>query len=173
MVKLIINTYGEDQPGLVRNISEIIYSLNGNILESKMVKLENIFTIIMAIEIPKINKLTLENKIKSINGLSSTVNILHSLNINKKFNKYIFSLDCIDSEGIINYFTSFFNKEKINIEEMNTTLTNAPITGSLLFNLDSVISIPQRLDLDKLKSMLDLLSEKYNVSYKLLLLESE
>ena len=53
MLKLIVNTYGEDKPGLVSDLSGIIYSLNGNILESKMVRLENIFTIIMAIEIPK------------------------------------------------------------------------------------------------------------------------
>ena len=56
MLKLIVNTYGEDKPGLVSDLSGIIHSLNGNILESKMVRLENIFTIIMAIEIPKNNK---------------------------------------------------------------------------------------------------------------------
>ena len=68
MLKLIINTYGEDKPGLVSDLSGIIYSLNGNILESKMVRLENIFTIIMAIEIPKNNKSKLEHEIKSIKG---------------------------------------------------------------------------------------------------------
>ena len=68
MLKLIVNTYGEDKPGLVSDLSGIIYSLNGNILESKMVRLENIFTIIMAIEIPKNNKSKLEHEIKSIKG---------------------------------------------------------------------------------------------------------
>ena len=49
MVRLIINTFGEDKPGLVSDISGIVYSLNGNILESKMVRLENIFTIIFSL----------------------------------------------------------------------------------------------------------------------------
>ena len=82
MVRLIINTFGEDKPGLVRDISGIVYSLNGNILESKMVRLENIFTIIMAVEIPKRNKLELKNKINSMNNLESTINSLNSFNIN-------------------------------------------------------------------------------------------
>ena len=173
MLKLIVNTYGEDKPGLVSDLSGIIYSLNGNILESKMVRLENIFTIIMAIEIPKKNKSKLEHKIKSIEGLNSTINILDKFDINKKSNKFIFSLECLDSEGIINHFTNFFNKHKINIEELNTTITNAPTTGSLLFNLDSVITVPENFDLENLNSNLELLSGKYNVTYKLLLLESE
>ena len=84
MIKLIVNTYGEDKSGLVSDISGIIYSLDGNILESKMVRLENIFTIIMAIEIPNKNKSELENKIKSIKGLNSTIDILNELNISKK-----------------------------------------------------------------------------------------
>ena len=173
MLKLIVNTYGEDKPGLVSDLSGIIYSLNGNILESKMVKLENIFTIIMAIEIPKKNKSKLENKIKSIKGLNSTIDILNKFDISKKSTKFIFSLECLDSEGIINHFTNFFNKQKINIEEMNTTITNAPTTGSLLFNLDSVITVPENFDLKNLNTNLDLLSEKYNITYKLLLLKSE
>ena len=173
MVRLIINTFGEDKPGLVSDISRLIYSLNGNILESKMVRLENIFTIIMAVEIPKKNKLELKNKINSMKNLESTINSLNAFNINKTSDKYIFSLECLDSEGIINHFTNFFNEEKINIEEMNTTTTNAPTTGSLLFNLDSIISIPENFDMGKLKSNLDLLSEKYNVTYKILMLKSK
>ena len=173
MLKLIINTYGEDKPGLVSDLSGIIHSLNGNILESKMVRLENIFTIIMAIEIPKKNKSKLENKIKSIKGLNSTIDILNKFNISKKSTKFIFSLECLDSEGIINHFTNFFNKQKINIEEMNTTITNAPTTGSFLFNLDSVITVPENFDLKNLNTNLDFLSEKYNITYKLLLLKSE
>ena len=56
---------------------------------------------------------------------------------------------------------------------MNTTIANAPTTGSLLFNLDSVITVPENFDLENLNSNLDLLSEKFNVTYKLLLLKSE
>ena len=92
MLKLIINTYGEDKPGLVSDLSGIIHSLNGNILESKMVRLENIFTIIMAIEIPENNKSKLEHKIKSIEGLNSTLDILNKFDINKKSTKFVFSL---------------------------------------------------------------------------------
>jgi len=173
MIKLILNSHGEDKPGLVGNISGIIYSLNGNILESKMVRLENIFSIIMAIEIPKKNKSKLDSKINSIIDLNSTIKTLNEFTVNKKSIKYIFTLECIDSEGIISHFTNYFNEKKINIEEMNTTISYAPTTGSLLFNLDSIIIVPTRLDLKRLQSKLNLLSEKFNVNYNLLLLKSK
>ena len=173
MVKLLLTTHGIDKPGLISDISKIIYLVNGNIIESKMARLENIFTIIMSIEIPVKNKIIFKEKMKSIKGLQSTINTLDSFNDNNNYNQYKFSLECLDREGIINHFTTSFSKQQINVKEMDTTTTNAPITGIVLFNLDSIISIPKQLDIDELKNSLNILSEKYNVKYQLLLFESK
>ena len=56
MIKVILNANAKDRPGLVSEISGVIFSLNGNIAESKMLRLENIFSVIMAIEIPEEKK---------------------------------------------------------------------------------------------------------------------
>jgi len=173
MIKLILNSHGIDKSGLVNKISGIVYSLNGNILESKMVRLENIFSIIMAIEIHENNKLELKNKINSITSLNSTIKTLDEFNLNENDIKYVFTLECLDNEGIINHFTNYFNENNINIEEMNTTITYAPTTGSLIFNLDSIIAVPKKIKFEKLDIKLDLLSEKFNVNYNLLLLKSK
>ena len=61
MIKLFLNTYGIDKPGLISDISKLIYSVNGNIIESKMVRLENIFTIVMSFEIPSDKKSILQD----------------------------------------------------------------------------------------------------------------
>ena len=173
MVKLLLNTHGLDKPGLISEISKIIYLVNGNIIESKMARLENIFTIIMSIEIPVKNKTVFKEKMKSIKGLQSTINTLDSFNDTNNYNQYKFSLECLDNEGIINHFTTSFSKQHINVKKMDTSTINAPITGIILFNLDSIISIPKQLDIDELKNSLNILSEKYNVTYQLLLFESE
>ena len=173
MIKLFLNTYGIDKPGLISDISKLIYSVSGNIIESKMVRLENIFTIVMSFEIPADNKSILQDKIKSINDLHTTIDTLDSFIKKSNHKEYKFSLECLDSEGIVNHFTAFFRLQNINIDEMDTTTTNAPITGSILFNLDAVLSIPQNINQDELINSLNILSEKYNVKYDLLLLKPE
>ena len=173
MIKVILNANAKDRPGIVSEISGLIFSLNGNIAESKMLRLENIFSVIMAIEIPEKNKDKLDKKIKLIKNLNYTIQALDSFDENNDLHKYLFTLECLDSEGIINHFTNYFNNQKINIDEMNTTTICAPTTGSLLFNLDSIISVPEKMNMKKLELKLSSLSEKFNVSYNLLLLESE
>ena len=93
-------------------------------------------------------------------------------NVNN-YNKYSFSLECLDNEGIIYHYTKYFNLKKINVEEMNTSTDNAPITGITLFKLASVICIPEDLDNKKIKRKLDMLSEQFNVNYNLSLLKSK
>ena len=173
MIKLFLNTYGIDKPGLISDISQLIFSVNGNIIESKMVRVENIFTIVISCEIPPKNKSLLQDKIKSIKDLHTTIDTLDSFIKNSDYKEYKFSLECLDSEGIINHFTTFFSLQNINVDEMNTTTTNAPITGSILFNLDAVLSIPQNVSKDELINSLNILSEKYTVKYDLLLFKPE
>ncbi len=173
MIKVILNANAKDRPGLVSEISGVIFSLNGNIAESKMLRLENIFSVIMAIQIPEKNKDKLDRKVKSIKNLNYTIQTLKSFEQNNDSHKYLFTLECLDSEGIINHFTNYFNSQNINIDEMNTTTICAPTTGSLLFNLDSTIIVPAKMNMEKLELKLNSLSEKFNVSYNLLLLKSK
>ena len=173
MIKLFLNTYGIDKPGLISDISNLIYSANGNIIESKMIRLENIFTIIMSFEIPYEKRPILEQQIQSINDLHSNINTLDSFTKDSNCEEFKFSLECLDSEGIITHFTTFLSSQNINIDKMYTSTINAPVTGSILFNLDSILSIPKNIDKKEFINSLNILSEKYNVKYDLLLLESK
>ena len=51
---------------------------------------------------------------------------------------------------------------------MNTSTTNAPITGVILFKLSSIICIPLDLDIKEIKKKMNKLSEQFNVNYNLL-----
>ena len=83
MKKIIVNTFGNDEPGIVSKISGLVSALNGNIVKSEMVKIDNIFSIIMIINIPNENEKTLIDKINRISKLYSTVKNIDSEEINK------------------------------------------------------------------------------------------
>ena len=125
MKKIIINTFGNDQPGIVSKISGMVSELNGNIIKSEMVTIDSIFSVIMIINIPIKNEKILIDKINQVKELYSTIKHLDikENNVNN-YNKYSFSLECLDNEGIIYHYTNYFNLKKINVEEMNTSTDN-------------------------------------------------
>ena len=66
MRKIIINAFGPDKTGIVYQLSKIILGLNGNIENSKMIRMESDFAILMLVAISKNNISELENKLKEI-----------------------------------------------------------------------------------------------------------
>lgn len=174
MKKIIINSFANDEPGIVSKISGIISAYNGNIIKSKMMKIDNIFSVIIIVNIESENKNSLIKKINQISELNSIIKDMDVIEDNKiNYKLYSFSLECIDNEGIIHHFTKYLNNQKINIEKMNTSTLNAPITGITLFKLDSLLCIPSDLNIKDIKNKLNKLSEQFNVSYNISLFKSK
>jgi len=174
MKKIVINSFANDEPGIVSKISGIISSYNGNIIKSKMMRIDNIFSAIIIVNIHPNNEKLLIKKIKQISELNSIIKDI-DVDENNKINYtiYSFSLECIDNEGIIHHFTKYLNNQKINIEKMNTSTLNAPITGITLFKLDSLLCVPSDLNIKDIKKELNKLSEQFNVSYNISLFKSK
>ncbi len=174
MKKIIINSFANDEPGIVSKISGIISAYNGNIIKSKMMKIDNIFSVIIIVNIESENKNSLIKKISQISELNSIIKDMDVIEDNKiNYKLYSFSLECIDNEGIIHHFTKYLNNQKINIEKMNTSTLNAPITGITLFKLDSLLCIPSDLNIKDIKNKLNKLSGQFNVNYNISLFKSK
>jgi len=167
MIKVIINAFGPDKPGIVYKISAIILSYKGNIENSKMIRLESDFTCIMLISIPENKIIPLKKELSKIKPININLKITDKFSLKEKYNRYNFSITVSDDEGIIFLFSKIFSDNKINIEKMETDIRNAPITGSPIFILDSILIIPKDLNLDKFKKTLNKISKKNNIDYKL------
>jgi len=167
MEKIILYAKGKDQTGIISKISKKINLLNGNIETSKMIKLEGIFNILILISINKNNVNKLEESLKRIKELEITLNQI-STNLKTNNNKiYKFSLKGADSEGIVYTFTNYLQNQKINIRDLETEIKNAPTTGYPLFFLSAIISIPDKINPENIKTQLIELSHQYNVAIKL------
>ena len=167
MKKIIINAFGLDKPGIVSKVTKIINSYNGNIEISKMIQLESEFTLLLLVEIHekycnKLFKKLREIKDLEVNGKITT----------KKYNPndsifYKFSITLADNEGIIYTFTKLFNRYKINIISMETSIVNAPITGSPVFILEAVLMIPKKTNISAFKTKLKKTAEVNSIEFKL------
>ena len=165
MNRIIITAIGIDKPGLVDQISSIINDNDGNIENSKMVKIENQFAMIIDFYCSK-NLDTIKTKLGNIEGLEITYKPVQMSKEYNKINQYLIS--GADNQGIIKKVSSFLSKNNINIIELNTFVQLAPITGSPLFNMEITISYNDNHNIEKIYSKLSNLCENLNLDIKIL-----
>ena len=170
MNSLIISAVGSDRPGIVSEISGVITSHGGNIEKSRMTRLGADFTIIMLVTVDSKWQESLVVTLQAIKELSittkgtepNTVITDKDTQVSKGEHCQI-SLSGADNEGIVKILSKYLVKKSINILEMETHISNAPVTGTPLFNLVAITTIPDNTDLAEIQSDLTIISLKLGV----------
>ena len=160
---IILSVIGPDKPGIVSNISKIIKKNSGNIEVSRMVKLGNFFTIMVLVTIKNDQIDVLKNNLINLQDYQVSVNQLKNIQKNIKQNTHTIYLDGIDNEGLVYKITNQLAELNINIEELETNVKNAPMSGATLFSLKAIISHPN-LDYNMLNEKMDKLAAKLDVN---------
>ena len=73
------------------------------------------------------------------------------------------SLSGADNEGIVKVLSKYLEEKSINIIEMDTHISQAPISGSPLFNLNAAVSIPGEVDGRDIQSDLSQIAQDLGV----------
>lgn len=165
MEKIIIYTNGKDRIGIISDITKEISNLGGNIETSKMIKLDQEFNMLVLVSIDKQKIDLLEKNLLLYNDLE--IHIKRTLSNNKNLdNEYIFILKGADTEGIVHQCTTLFSNLKINIIDLETKIINAPITGSPLFYIKSIISISNKNSIENIQNKILDFEKQSNVKIK-------
>ncbi|MDP6133166.1 MAG: ACT domain-containing protein, partial [Candidatus Marinimicrobia bacterium] len=77
------------------------------------------------------------------------------------------SLSGADNEGIVKVLSKYLEEKSINIIEMDTHISQAPISGSPLFNLNASVSIPGEIDGRDIQSDLSQIAQDLGVEIHL------
>ena len=162
MNSLIISAVGSDRSGIVSELTGIITNHGGNIEESRMTKLGSDFTIIMLVTVDPKWEESLIVALQAIKELSITTKSTEPNTFITDENCQI-SLNGADNEGIVNVLSKYLAGKFINILEMETNISNAPITGTPLFNLIAITTIPENTDLAEIQSDLSLIAQKLGI----------
>ena len=165
MKHLIIKGIGPDRPGIVSDISKFVTSSNGNIEESRMIRLGSEFSIIMLISIPDDSQDNLLAQLESIEGIKFYLTPTRKLS-SYEYPNYIISISGADNEGIVHRVTDSISSLGINIIEVITDTENAPVTGSTLFHMTSKIYLKENKK-DELSEKLSEIESVFGLAVKL------
>ena len=166
MKKIIITAIGNDSPGLVNKITSIINQNNGNIENSKMIKIKDQFAMIVDFYLAE-NLDTIKSELENIKDLNIFYQSTKDLD-NLDITSTTYFIKGSDDQGIVNKISEFFSSKRINITEVETFIDHAPITGSPLFNMKITVDCKKSIDMDEMNQKISTICDDLNLDVILL-----
>ena len=161
MLKHYILSYiGEDRPGLVEELSAIIVNHRGSWLESRMANLAGKFTGVVRISVNAEEADALERDLQKANRADLILHFTRAEPAGLEARKRL----CIkvigaDRPGIIKELAAQLTRLNVNVEDLQTDVSSAPMTGEPIFEALVEVSATESLDQDRLREELESLSD--------------
>jgi len=152
--KLVISALGEDRPGIVDELSNIIFQNNLNIEDSRMSVLGGEFAIQLLISGEQSAIDMLQSEVGEIEQALQMSLLLKPTSDSPNKNIYVpysVEVSALDNPGIVRNITSFFSSRNINIINLDTERYSAAHTGSPMFALHIIIGIPSETNIPQLR----------------------
>lgn len=166
---LVLTLIGRDQPGLVRAVASAIAGHEGNWLESRMCRLGGEFAGIVRLEIEVARVDALAAALRELAGLRVDVTKEDGGAAEAVGARRLASLDLVGSDrpGILREVSAVLAAHGLNVEDLASERTEAPMGGGQLFQLRAVASVPEGVELRAVQADLEKLAADLMVELKL------
>ncbi|MGC8941381.1 MAG: glycine cleavage system protein R [Sulfurihydrogenibium sp.] len=164
MKQFIITAFGEDRPGIVAKVTEILYKNGLNIEDSAMTRLNDEFVIMLVVK-GDTEKNSLENDLKSLEkeGINFTVKEVPLSKEKEKEDYQLYNIIVYGSDkpGIVYNVSKLLAEKSINIADLRTEKTKD------LYVMFIQAEIPNSLDITELEKEVESLKDNLNVDISL------
>ena len=152
--KLVISALGTDRPGIVDELSKIIYQHSLNIEDSRMTVLGGEFAVLLLISGSQKAIAALQLQVDNIEEALQMRLLLkpttESTNLNNTI-PYSVEVAALDHPGIVSDIASFFSNRNISVVNLQTERYAAPHTGTPMFALHLTIGVPAATNIAQLR----------------------
>lgn len=169
MQLFVMTVIGSDRPGLVEMLADIVAKHGGNWLESRLSRLGGQFAGMLRVQIPAEKSAALSNELKTLSSRGLTVVLQSDVATDEKKNRSTAILELIGSDrpGIVRQISSALASKGINVEELDTELVSAPMSGETLFKAQALLHIPESCSLSELRGELEKIAQDLFVDVSL------
>lgn len=169
MADLVLTLIGPDRPGLVEAVAEPIAAHGGNWLESRMAHLAGQFAGILRVEVPDASAAALMDALRRLEarGLRITVESGPRPAEAAARRTLVVELVGLDRPGIVREISRVLAERGVNIEELVTDRTPAPMSAEMLFRSHARVNVPEKLDAADLRVRLEKVAQDLMVQVSL------
>jgi glycine cleavage system regulatory protein len=174
MTDLVLTLIGLDRPGLVEAVAQVVADHGGNWLESRMVHLSGKFAGILRVEVPTERRRALSQALEGLasNGLRVVAEPIETASRGARgaaAGGQMMSLELIglDRPGLVREISQLLAQHGINVEELITGRSSAPMSGEMLFRAEARVKVPEGVDAHELRGRLQRLASDLTVEIRL------
>ncbi len=174
MQKSLVFTFlADDKPGIVELLATAVKDANGNWLESNLAHMSGKFAGIVRVIVSEAKEQQLANTLAKLeqHGIKVTIDNCNQAE-NTKLNHGKLNVIGNDRPGIVQEITKALASHDINIEQLQSHVSSAPMAGTPLFEANISFSISTRTNAEALKDALDEIAENLDVDIALDWLEN-
>jgi glycine cleavage system regulatory protein len=156
---LVLTVIGDDKPGIVEQISDCVAAAGANWEESSMARLAGKFAGLLRVSVPseRAAGLAADLRALSASGLAVVVEGSHLPEPAPSQHLHL-SVVGNDRPGIVRDLARTLAGHQVNIEELDTSVSSAPMSGEPLFRADASLRVPAGVTVDQLRQVLEALA---------------
>lgn len=169
MTNLVLTLIGPDRPGLVEAVADAIAAQGGNWLESRMAHLAGKFAGVLRAEVPDSKTDAVMQALARLEtrGLKVVAEIAPGAPDEKAQRPMELDLVGLDRPGIVREISQLLAQHGVNVEELSTDRSSAPMSGEMLFRARAHVHLPTDADLPRLRAGLERLANDLMVEIRL------
>ena len=167
---LVLTVIGEDRPGLVEALADLVASHEGSWDESRMARLAGHFAGVVQIHLPDERADALIEALPGLaeRGLSASV-VDSDLSLATVDHRRSIRLELVgqDRPGIVREISGSLAALGVSVQDLRTVVESAPMSGEPLFRAEAELAPPEDVDLDRIRDALERLADELMVDVSL------
>lgn len=167
--RYIMTAFGKDRPGIVADVTELLYEHSCNLEDSSMSMLSDEFTInlLFSTNNTRIESILVEEcrKLEQQKGISAFIRPLKQGRpaSQEALSTKTLHVEGMDQAGIVFKISRFLADNSLNILDLKSTMKVTPESGTALYLMDIHIQVPDSTSAAALEDGLSNVAEELNV----------
>lgn len=166
---LVLTVIGPDQPGLVEALSHAVAEHDGSWEESRMARLAGFFAGILEVRVSEQRASELIAALEALGERGLKVAVEDAERAAATVEYRVLALDLVghDQPGIIREISTALAAIGVNVVELETGCSSAPMSGETLFKATAVLHHPLERAVDELRETLEKIAGELMVDISL------
>ena len=167
--KFIMTAFSKDRPGIVADVTEVIYENGCNLEDSTMTSMLDEFAIILLFvgKGDSIEDQLLRDcrRLEREKGITAFIRSVEAKDKEKQiiFHTKTINVEGIDQTGIVFKVSKFLANNNINIENLTSQKINSPESGTAIYFMEIKVQVPEKISLEHLEKGLSQVGEELNL----------
>lgn len=166
---IVLTVVSDDHPGIVETLSERIAEHGGNWTESSMMSLAGKFAGILLVQLPADRADAFIEDLEALESHGIRVVASRSGADAEPVEAREATIELVgqDRPGIVHEITEALARHAVNVQELETTVQSASMSGESLFLAHAQVRIPATADMDRLREEIEALANELMVDISL------